>query len=177
VCDDGGVDGPVSLELIRFTAEFHDWANDRILRAAEAAGEEAAGARIPGSYGDGSLHALLAHLVAAERHWLRRWLGDSEAKLDGPATWPTIAAVREAWELHRPERARFFAELDEARLLSVCRYRRNQPPLPDERPLWQLILHVFNHSTHHRAEAAAILTTIGRPPESVDMIDYIRRDG
>jgi uncharacterized damage-inducible protein DinB len=168
---------PFSLELIRFTAAFQDWANERILRAAVATGPEAAAARIPGSYGDGSLHALLAHVVASERHWLRRWLGDAEAKLDGPATWPTLEAVREAWEAGRAERARFFAELDEARLRSTVRYRRNQPPVPDARPLWQLILHAFNHSTHHRAEAAAILTTIGRPPESVDLIDYIRRDG
>lgn len=167
---------PISLEMVRFTAAFHDWANERILRAAVKAGPGAAAARIPGSYGDGSLHALLAHLVASERHWLRRWKGDTEAKLDGPATWPTLEAVRDAWEAGRAERAQFFAELDEARLLSVCRYRRNQPPVPDERPLWQLILHAFNHSTHHRAEAAAVLTTAGHPPESVDMIDYIRRE-
>lgn len=167
---------PFSLELIRFTAAFHDWANDRILRAALAAGPEAAAARIPGSYGDGSLHALLAHLVASEQHWLRRWLGDAEAKLDGPATWPTLEAVQAAWEAGREERARFFAGLDEARLRASCRYRRNVPPVPDERPLWQLILHSFNHSTHHRAEAAAILTSAGYPPESVDLIDYIRRE-
>ncbi len=168
---------PISLEMIRFTAAFHDWANERTLAAALAAGPEAATARIPGSYGDGSLHALLAHLVAAERHWLARWVGNPEAKLDGPATWPTMEAVRAAFEEARPARAAFFAGLTEEQLRSICRYRRNQPPLPDERPLWQLILHVFNHSTHHRAEAAAILTTVGQPPPSVDLIDYIRREG
>ncbi|WP_322797008.1 DinB family protein [Tepidiforma sp.] len=171
------MDAPFSLKLLRFTADFHDWANERILRAALQAGPGAAAARIPGSYGDGSLHALLAHLVASERHWLARWQGNPEARLDGPATWPTLEAVHAAWEEARPARAAFFAGLDEAALRGICRYRRNNPPIPDERPLWQLILHVFNHSTHHRAEAAAILTTIGHPPESVDMIDYIRREG
>jgi uncharacterized damage-inducible protein DinB len=168
---------PFSLELIRFTAAFHDWANERILRAAVEAGPGAAMARLPGSYGGGSLHALLAHLVASERNWLARWQGDAEARVDGPKAWPTVAAVRAAWEEARAGRARFFAELDEARLRAACRYRRNSPPVLEERPLWQLVLHVFNHSTHHRAEAAAILTTVGHAPESVDLIDYIRRDG
>ena len=39
--------------------------------------------------------------------------------------------------------------------------------------LWQALAHVVNHGTQHRAEAAALLTTVGCSPGDLDMIDYI----
>ena len=39
-------------------------------------------------------------------------------------------------------------------------------------PVWQMLVHVVNHGTQHRAEAAALLTTEGRSPGELDMINY-----
>ena len=48
-------------------------------------------------------------------------------------------------------------------------------------PVWQMLVHVVNHGTQHRSEAAAILTAEGRPPGELDLIDYAEgqagRDG
>jgi uncharacterized damage-inducible protein DinB len=38
-------------------------------------------------------------------------------------------------------------------------------------PIWQMILHVTNHGTQHRSEAAALLTEIGHSPGDLDMWD------
>ena len=37
---------------------------------------------------------------------------------------------------------------------------------------WQMLAHVVNHGTQHRAEAAALLTGVGRSPGELDMIFF-----
>jgi len=39
-------------------------------------------------------------------------------------------------------------------------------------PVWQMLLHVVNHGTQHRAEAALLLTADGRSPGELDLINY-----
>jgi uncharacterized damage-inducible protein DinB len=39
-------------------------------------------------------------------------------------------------------------------------------------PVWQMLVHVVNHGTQHRAEAAALLTAEGRSLGELDMINY-----
>jgi uncharacterized damage-inducible protein DinB len=38
--------------------------------------------------------------------------------------------------------------------------------------MWQLLLHVVNHGTQHRSEAAVLLTAAGLSPGDFDMVDF-----
>lgn len=169
-------EAPVSLavEQVRLTAQFHDWANARVLDAAAAAGPGFLAAVIPGSYGQGGAFEVLAHVVGAEMHWLNRWLGNPRSVVPAATAWPTVAHLREAWEHDLPRRHAFFEGLTEDALRAGYSYYRNNPPVLDTRPLWPTVLHVFNHSAHHRGEVCAALTALGHAPQSVDMIEYIR---
>ncbi len=39
-------------------------------------------------------------------------------------------------------------------------------------PVWQMLVHVVNHGTQHRAEAAALLTAEGLSPGELDLFDF-----
>jgi uncharacterized damage-inducible protein DinB len=40
-------------------------------------------------------------------------------------------------------------------------------------PVWLMLVHVVNHGTQHRAEAATLLTAEGRSPGELDLINYV----
>jgi uncharacterized damage-inducible protein DinB len=40
-------------------------------------------------------------------------------------------------------------------------------------PLWQMMLHVANHGTQHRSEAAAMLTSFGHSPGNLDLLFHL----
>ncbi len=45
---------------------------------------------------------------------------------------------------------------------------------PWKQPLWQVLLHVVNHGTHHRGQVAGFLRAMGRVPPPLDLIFYFR---
>jgi uncharacterized damage-inducible protein DinB len=39
-------------------------------------------------------------------------------------------------------------------------------------PMWQTMVHLMNHGTQHRSEAAVILTEAGGSPGDLDVLDF-----
>jgi hypothetical protein len=44
---------------------------------------------------------------------------------------------------------------------------------PHERILWQVMVHLVNHGTQHRSEAAALLTDFGHSPGDLDLVYFL----
>jgi uncharacterized damage-inducible protein DinB len=162
----------IDREPLQATFAFHGWARARVLAAADQLPYEALRrpVLIPGGNEDGSLHATLAHIAATQAHWLARFQGDAEHRLTGQ--FADLRAIAQVWEQADADLASLVATAD---LAQPIRYFRAATRSYDEQPLWQLLLHLSNHTTHHRAEACAALTALGSPPQSVDFIDFLRR--
>ncbi len=63
--------------------------------------------------------------------------------------------------------------LDETRLAAPLRYRTTLG-WEHEQPVAEVLAHLFNHQTHHRGQAHAVLTGLGREAPPMDLVLYLR---
>lgn len=159
----------VSAETVRLHLAYHAWASNRLLDATAALSAEER-TRDFGT-ADKSVIGTLVHIFGADRIWLAR-IQRAEAGRAGSefqdlaVLRPAWAAVSEAWN----DWARRLADQDFHRELEYCDLKGN----PWSTPVWQIVLHVVNHGTHHRGQAAGFLRTLGHTPPPLDLIAYYR---
>lgn len=162
----------MTLEAIRLLYDYSYWATARVLRAAEgiSAGELSAAADFP----MGSLRGTLVHALSAEWIWRQRWNGIMPTAMLVETDFPTIESIVARWDEEEAAMRAFVAALSDdalSRPITVVNTRGVAfPPLP----LWQMMIHLVNHGTQHRSEAAAILTGLGRSPGDLDLILFLR---
>jgi uncharacterized damage-inducible protein DinB len=82
-----------------------------------------------------------------------------------------LEAIREAYAKSHEDLRRFVKSLSAGDLTSVLSYTDSRGGRLD-RPLGQLMLHVVNHGTHHRAETAMLLTALEKPPRQLDYLYF-----
>jgi uncharacterized damage-inducible protein DinB len=144
-------------QLFRYT----QWANARILDAmqtADPAPERAV--------------ELFSHLLRAQDIWYGRIQKTDHADL---ALWvdESLTACAERAEASAQRRATVLdgqAESDLDRSVSYT----NSKGTHFETPLRDLLSHVVNHGTHHRAQIALVLREAGIAPPTTDYIFFVR---
>ena len=155
----------MSIALIREHYDYHRWANRRLFELASALGDGAT--RDMGAHWSfPSLKAMFAHIYGADNIWLTRWKGSSPSRLRGDADFASMTDLRASWDALEAEQRAFVAGLAEADLDRPVQYR-NTEGKEFTVALGALLQHVVNHATHHRSEAATMITLIsGSPPDT-----------
>ena len=145
-------------EAVQLLFDYNAWANERILAAAEGLSEAQYNADVPG-LSHGSIRATFVHALGAEIIWRRRCLeGVSPTALLQAADVPTFATLRQRWLAEDAALREGVARLTNEALAAPLAYRTTRgTPMQDT--LWQVLVHVLNHGTQHRAEAACLLYT------------------
>jgi uncharacterized damage-inducible protein DinB len=161
------------VECLRDLYDYAYAARDRVL--AEAARLDDAELKRPGRLSYGTLLGTLVHTLAGEVIWLARWQGESPGRLLAEEDLPSLDALRRRWSEEETKMRAFLASLDDATLERPLAYRSTSGR-PYHEPLWQLLLHVFNHGTQHRSEAALVLSELGRSPGDLDLLFFPGRD-
>ena len=150
--------------------EYDCWANGVILDTAEGIAPGKFAAHVEHSHG--SLRGTLVHMLDAEESWRTRMAdGHSTDDLE-EADFPDPVSVRARWAREQATMRGFLAGLKDADLDKVIRYTAGEREL--HHVLWHCIVHMIDHSTSHRAEAAAILTSFGRSPGDIHFMLWIR---
>ena len=159
-------------------ARYNAWCNERLYEA--AAGIPDSDYRADRGAFFKSLHGTLNHLLVGDRLWMRRFTGAGEI----PPSLDTI--LHDDFEALRAARAsedvriiRYVDRLTEDDLNGTIRFRTMVNPQFIEQTLSPALDHFFNHQTHHRGQAHALLTGIignERAP-SFDLIVYQRETG
>lgn len=163
----------MQIDHFRQLAAYNRWANARLYAAALAMPEAAY--RQPTGVFFGSLHATLNHLLAADRIWLKRITGTGEAPDRVDALLFDDRA--ELTRARLAEDARLIAvveALDDAALAGRITYRTTSGT-PHDQVLGDILLHFFNHQTHHRGQAHACCSIVtGTEPPSLDLLQFQR---
>jgi uncharacterized damage-inducible protein DinB len=161
-------------EQIASLFEYGAWANLRLLESMTTLSTEQFALKLLPGFG--SLHLTLVHMLGTEILWLARWQELSPRTVLSPGDMPTVTAIRDRWVDLVDERRTNLTGLDEAGLAKMVRWT-NMRGEPYMLPRWQVMLHCANHSTHHRSEAAAILSELGHEPDSTDLLEYYLERG
>jgi len=153
------------LEMARYNA----WANARLYRMAASLPDESY-KRAVGVYFK-SLHGTLNHILVADSIWMRRLTGagNHPDRLDAIMfdRLPALDAARMALDARIIE---FVESLTDSHLEEMWEYRTlNGTPQRQRRR--DVLAHVFNHQTHHRGQAHAIVSILGvAEPTPLDLL-------
>lgn len=154
---------------LRTMATYNGWANRR-LYAAAATLPDAAYRQTAGAY-FGSLHGTLNHLLVADRIWLRRLtgVGDAPDRMDAILA-DRLEELRLVCEAENARVQAYVSSLSAVELDASFDYATTSGARQCQ-PRWTALVHLFNHQTHHRGQAHAILTRLGmEDPPPLDLL-------
>jgi uncharacterized damage-inducible protein DinB len=152
-------------------ARYNEWMNHKLYEAAAALPPDVLTADRKAFFG--SLFATLNHIAVADTIWLKRFAGHPRfaaglapvAALPAPAALDqmlcdSLPALRERRVFLDRVMLDWTSSLAEEDLDAVISYRRFNGEA-NNRQLGMLLLHFFNHQTHHRGQATTLLSQAG----------------
>ena len=156
-------------EYIQHAYDYMVWATQRYVAVAEGLTDEQLHRLQGHSWGD--VHATLVHMMSSEWTWLQRAQGSSPRQALDPAEFPTLAALRQRWAGLQAESRTFLDAQTEDSLQAAIAYTNTRGETFHV-PVWQMLMQVVNHQTHHRGELAAMYALMSVPHPEDEMIQY-----
>ena len=122
------------------------------------------------TYSRGSVRDQILHLISCESMWFSELIGSDPPEDLNPADFPNRKSIREHWDRVEQTIRLYLAELRDDMLFD----KPIQEP-EEDRDLfaWQVLLHVANHGTDHRAQLLRLLNDLGVETTSQDYIFYV----
>jgi len=167
------------LEHLRLLSRYNQWMNDKLYNtAAQLPADELA--RDRGAF-FGSLQGTLSHIMVADIIWLQRF---SEHPAQHPALDPIRAmpnpqSLPDGFTALSAERRNLDAtiiswceQLDASDLNHKLAYH-NMKGEPAIKNFASLMLHFFNHQTHHRGQATTLLSQQGLDVGTTDLLALV----
>jgi uncharacterized damage-inducible protein DinB len=171
----------MNTQELRLLCEYNCWADRRTLAACAGVSSEQFAASPGLGVSRGSLRATLLHIVDSLWQWRLTFNGHYSAHLSDEeyratelkeADFPTLEAIQERWQAEQQAMQVHLGGLSDEQLNGTLRYTTEEG-LVRERILWHCLFDVFNHATHHRSEAAALLAGYGQSPGDMEFTLFL----
>jgi len=162
----------MDLNDLRTLLDFHYWARDHVLAAAETLTPEQYHQNLRSSFP--SVRDTLVHTYSAEWVWHSRWVGTSpEAHLTF-SDYPDVASLRSAWLKTEADVRAFVEHAGEEGVERVHAYNAFNGAAYSSR-FREMVQHLVNHGTYHRGQVTTMLRQLGAAPsQSLDLIVFYR---
>jgi uncharacterized damage-inducible protein DinB len=171
------------VEHIQLLATYNQWMNDKLTTAAASLSAQVLVEDRKAFFG--SILGTLNHLLVADIIWLKRFARH-------PANFPSLEPIQRlpdpqglnqilcaGLDEYRTRRQMldqaiidWTAQLTEADL-DIALHYSNTTGIPAHRSFHGLVIHLFNHQTHHRGQATTLLTQAGADVGSTDLLMLI----
>lgn len=159
------------LDHFRMFTAYNRWANLRLYEAAAAMSD--ADYRRDCGVAFQSMHGTLNHILVGDTLWLARFKQAPAPALTLDSvlaeTLSELSTLRAEMDA---EIIRFSDGLDMDRINSTFTYKPVSLPEPVTQELGPVLAHLFNHQTHHRGQAHAILTRLCGEAPPLDLIYF-----
>jgi uncharacterized damage-inducible protein DinB len=149
--------------------EYNKWAHLRTLEAAGELNSTDYEREVGGSFP--SLRSTLQHLLATEVVWLSRWEGHSLGEPPDYTGMVDVAALLRMWNSFWKRQSSFVTSLSDDELSKPIAIR-TRTGIETVQPLGETMLHVVNHSSYHRGQAASQVRMLGGTPRGTDYFLY-----
>ncbi len=156
-------------EHVKLYYGYNQWANERILDAAETLDAERLNQA--NDLGWGSLLGGLKHILGAETGWFTFLFGLEASDRPRQDDIQDIATLRQRWASANESLWRCLDGLKAEDMSGVHSSVRGEREY--HWALWQALVHVVNHGTQHRSECAALLTGFGASPGDMDFSQFL----
>jgi uncharacterized damage-inducible protein DinB len=160
---------PVSADALRSHIGYTAWASRRLVDAAAQLSPEELNRDFRTA--DRSVLETLVHIFAADRSWLSRltegkphpgFVSDADRSLAVlQSEWPALHERWKRWALD-------ITDETAAALFDYVDWNGRS----HSQPVWQIVLHVVNHGTHHRGQVSGFLRSLGHAPPPLDLVFY-----
>lgn len=120
-------------------------------------------------YSMGSVQNHIVHMMNADRTWFGALRGIEPPEDLQPENFADRSAIRAFWDTLEQEMWAYLAELKDDMLFT----HPFTEGIDQILVLWQVLLHVANHGTDHRAQLLRILHDMGADTGPQDYIFYI----
>jgi uncharacterized damage-inducible protein DinB len=153
----------MKLDLIKLFVEYHIEMTRRVWDLIDTINDEQFLAE--DGYSQGSIRNLMVHLASVDRRWLAGLKNLDDVGHLKEEDYTTRAAAREIFESVAKDLSIYVSTLTEEAL--------NKPTNKVEQPQWQILLHLVNHGTDHRATVLQRLNELGAKTFPQDFVMWL----
>jgi uncharacterized damage-inducible protein DinB len=156
----------IEIEMLRTMVDYHHALYDKLWDSIMLVTDEQFAE--PLAYSRGSIRDQMVHVANTDARWLRGLQEDPTARSlrFDPAEYGTRERALALWEEVSAELAAYVSDLDRQAVAHIL--------AGIGAPVWQVLLHVVNHGTDHRAQILRALYDLGVPTFDQDLILYLR---
>ena len=140
---------------IRKIFDYNYWAFERVWECISQISDEQFVHEI--DYSNGSIRNLVIHMMSANRNWMCHLQDVDMLPRLVFEDFPTLSGTKAKWDELKKEFLDFLDSLNQEQLDETVLWELPARGLQRDNQRWEILIHLANHGTDHRAQILAIL--------------------